>query len=152
MQTEEQTYVLVLYLIPAAAAAGVRKGEMGGTGLAVDAIGVGGVEPEPSPVAVDILPNQTRTTSSTLLPENLCSLANTQCLVPHSYSWQRPKSRKKKKKNCMERLIINKVRTQRNIVKFNHINILIHMAKNPCKHMPSEIYSYHISKAKTRQF
>ena len=28
---------------------------MGGTGLAVDAIGVGG-EPEPSPVAADILP------------------------------------------------------------------------------------------------
>ena len=51
----------------------------------------------------------------------------------------------------MERLI-NKVRTQRNIVKFNHINILIHMAKNSCKHMPSEIYSYRISKAKTRQF
>ena len=37
------------YLMPVAAAAGVRKGEMGGTGLAVDAIGVGGVEFEPSP-------------------------------------------------------------------------------------------------------
>ena len=37
------------YLMPVAAAAGVRKGEMGGTGLAVDAIGVGGVELEPSP-------------------------------------------------------------------------------------------------------
>ena len=38
------------HLIPAAAAAGVKKGEIGGTGLAVavDAIGVGGVEPEPS--------------------------------------------------------------------------------------------------------
>lgn len=39
----------IVYLIPVAAAAGVRKGEIGGTGLAVDAIGVGGVELEPSP-------------------------------------------------------------------------------------------------------
>ena len=37
------------YLMPVAAAAGVRNGDMGGTGLAVDAIGVGGVELEPSP-------------------------------------------------------------------------------------------------------
>ena len=37
------------YLIPAAAAAGVKKGEIGGTGLDVDVIGVGGVELEPSP-------------------------------------------------------------------------------------------------------
>ena len=44
-----------MYLIPAAAAAGVKNGDMGGTGLAVDAIGVGGVELEPSPV--DILPH-----------------------------------------------------------------------------------------------
>lgn len=38
---------------------------MGGTGLAVDAIGVGG-EPEPSPAAADILLPHTRT-----LKENL---------------------------------------------------------------------------------
>ena len=53
-QTYRQTYTH-MYLIPAAAAAGVKKGEIGGTGLAVDAIGVGGVEAEPSPP--DILPS-----------------------------------------------------------------------------------------------
>lgn len=54
-QTHRHTYKRTnnnfhTHLIPAAAAAGVKKGEIGGTGLAVavDAIGVGGVEPEPS--------------------------------------------------------------------------------------------------------
>ena len=53
MHPDRLTLLHCAYLIPAAAAAGVRNGEMGGTGLAVDAIGVGG-EPEPSPAAADI--------------------------------------------------------------------------------------------------
>ena len=100
-QTDRHT--CAQYLIPAAAAAaaGVRKGEMGGTGLAVDAIGVGGVEPEPSPVAVDILPH-TRT-----LGEN-----GELYTTPHSSSWQRPNLEKELNGEIHINSYYNKIRRQ----------------------------------------